>query len=641
MVIGRDHQPGGGHRPREIRVGLMLAGVCAAGIGVAAFGGDDPPQLPLQTTSNDFFQPGTQPDPNLRTMAALVSASQCSFCHANYGETMEDPSPPFNGWKASMMAQSARDPIFHAKLTIAEQDATGSAEYCIRCHSPNAFIAGHTSLDEFTALDFEGVACNFCHRLVDPVFKPGLSPDVDEAILADLEVQGLIPPEGSNARYIIDPVDSRRGPFDDIQVNPHFGADIVHSPFHRSAEVCWTCHDVSNPTLMQNPDGTFSLTELDTPHPTQQQNDMFPVHRTYQEWLHSYYGQTEGVQHNGRFGGNHPTGVMQVCQDCHMPDTILAGCGLGGVYVERQDMPAHLFAGANTWVLGAIQELYGPTATGLSQNEVDAAIARNIDMLEKATDTTVEQEGQELHVRVINRSGHKFPTGFPDGRRAWINVRFFDADEVLISERGAYDFDLAELSEEDTKVYEAIMGVDAEQSTATGLPEGPTHHFVLANTILKDNRIPATGVYVADYADNGAAPVGASFQEGQHWDDTIYDIPTGTASAIVTVYYQTTSKSFIEFLRDENTTDELGQQAYDLWVAHGKSAPAPIDVVEISITPHGGVGDFNNDNFVDAADLALLLSVWGVQTTSPADLDGNGVIGPGDLAILLANWYSG
>ena len=37
--------------------------------------------------------------------------------------------------------------------------------------------------------------------------------------------------------------------------------------------------------------------------------------------------------------------------------------------------------------------------------------------------------------------------------------------------------------------------------------------------------------------------------------------------------YQTVSKEFVEFLRNENRTNDAGNILYDLWEANGKSAP--------------------------------------------------------------------
>jgi hypothetical protein len=42
---------------------------------------------------------------------------------------------------------------------------------------------------------------------------------------------------------------------------------------------------------------------------------------------------------------------------------------------------------------------------------------------------------------------------------------------------------------------------------------------------------------------------------------------------VATLYYQTTSKDYVEFLRDHNTTNTAGQVMYDAWVANGRAAP--------------------------------------------------------------------
>ncbi|MEY3144178.1 MAG: GDSL-like Lipase/Acylhydrolase family [Planctomycetota bacterium] len=52
-----------------------------------------------------------------------------------------------------------------------------------------------------------------------------------------------------------------------------------------------------------------------------------------------------------------------------------------------------------------------------------------------------------------------------------------------------------------------------------------------------------------------------------------------------------------------------------------------------------GLGDINNDGFIDGADLAILLADWSLSG-SPADLDGDGKVGASDLALLLSLWRS-
>src|SRR5690606_20829632 len=114
-------------------------------------------------------------------------------------------------------------------------------------------------------------------------------------------------------------------------------------------------------------------------------------------------------------------------------------------FFPRPDIPLHGFNGGNTWVIGAIRDMLGEEADfyGLTQERVDAAVARTIDMLRAASDMELTQVDDQLQVRVINYSGHKLPTGYPEGRRMWLNVKFLDADDNLIAEHGAYDFDEA------------------------------------------------------------------------------------------------------------------------------------------------------------------------------------------------------
>jgi hypothetical protein len=52
--------------------------------------------------------------------------------------------------------------------------------------------------------------------------------------------------------------------------------------------------------------------------------------------------------------------------------------------------------------------------------------------------------------------------------------------------------------------------------------------------------------------------------------------------------------------------------------------------------PPSNPADLNNDNAVNATDLAILLGAWG--TAGPGDIDGNGLVNAADLAALLGAW---
>lgn len=48
--------------------------------------------------------------------------------------------------------------------------------------------------------------------------------------------------------------------------------------------------------------------------------------------------------------------------------------------------------------------------------------------------------------------------------------------------------------------------------------------------------------------------------------------------------------------------------------------------------------DFNRDDVVNSADLAIFLTMWGPANGSSADFNRNGVVGADDLATFLAAW---
>ncbi len=436
----------------------------------------------------------------------------------------------------------------------------------------------------------------------------------------------------------------RRGPRDpDVDgINHPQGADAIHSPFHTVADFCGTCHDVSNPVFVRQPEGTYQPGALGSPHPTMDKRDMFPVERTYSEWTASQFADG-GVQLNGRFGGNHPTGVMETCQDCHMPDQVGPGCRNNGLV--RPDAPQHALNGGNTWVLDAVRTMdadangqpdWPDSVTGLTDEFAQDAKDRVYDLLRNASDLALMQDGSALTVRVTNWTGHKLPSGYPEGRRMWINVKFFDAQDQVCLEHGAYDFVTAELDASDTKVYETKLGLDAVMAGLTGFPEGESFHFAVNNVILKDNRIPPVGFTNAGFAAVQAAPVGHAYPDGQHWDDTDYAIPGCAVKAVVTVYYQTTSKEYIEFLRDANTTDNLGQVVHDEWVLHGMSAPVDMDAAEIVLAIPCPWDCADGSGTIDTVDFLALLSEWG-QIGTPCDFGADGV-DVSDFLDLLAHW---
>ncbi|GIV74895.1 MULTISPECIES: PQQ-dependent sugar dehydrogenase [Caldilinea] len=527
----------------------------------------------------DFFLPGTQP---AHMIDPIVDPTSCQSCHT---------TPIYGAWRGSMKSQAGRDPLFWAALHIANQDVENAGDFCLRCHTPRGWFSGRSHPADGSALEstdlVAGVACETCHRMVDPEPSGG-----DAAASArDAAIRSTISPtlpagHVGSAMLILDPEDNRRGPFSISPAPPHpkatwrtellgQGGDPV-----TEARVCGVCHNLDNPTLSWNPvTGRYEPNEEDAPAPSFNKGELFPIKRTFDEWLYSAYATPEGV-YAPQFAGARPDGVVRTCQDCHMP-RMTGIAATGGVQRDCSTngcLPEHSFAGANTWTPQLLQDpRWRLNATGDALH-LNTAIASARAMLRRAATLTIDFDPnatpKQARVRVINETGHKLPTGYPEGRRIWLNVRAYDAAGRLVFESGAYDPVTGILQQDSQlKVYEAKLGID------DGVTVTESFHFIRNNTVLKDNRIPPRGYTIAAYDQPGLRPVGAVYADNQHWDDTLYVLPNEAASVVVVLYYQTASKEYIDFLRTRGGEDGvlLGQMWDDL-----KSPP---EVMAVAMAP--------------------------------------------------------
>jgi hypothetical protein len=190
-----------------------------------------------------------------------------------------------------------------------------------------------------------------------------------------------------------------------------------------------------------------------------------------------------------------------------------------------------------------------------------------------------------VRLRITNLTGHKLPTGYPEGRRMWINVQFFDADGKLLAEKGKYGEKEADifgravkvptlLDPEDTTVYECLPAISEAQAKKFGKEPGPSFHFVLNDTIAIDNRIPPKGFKNSAFAEHLCGPIGAAYADGQHWDDTEWKLPAGCAKVTARLMYQSVSWEYVKFLAEENKTDEWGRRLYEAWNKTGRCPPS-------------------------------------------------------------------
>ena len=227
----------------------------------------------------------------------------------------------------------------------------------------------------------------------------------------------------------MDPTQYRRGPFTDPAA-PH---PFLASPFHRSSELCGTCHDVSNPAFDRVAGADYAPGPLDQKADSVMSHLLMPLERTYSEWKNSAF--PAGV-YAPDFAGNKSDGIVASCQDCHLRDVSGTGCNDPAAPL-RADLPLHDMMGGNAWMPSVVAALY--------PGETDAAAladgaARAVSMLQKAAlvDVAVVHEGDSSRadVTVTNRTGHKLPTGYPEGRRMWLHVVARDEGGTVVYESG-------------------------------------------------------------------------------------------------------------------------------------------------------------------------------------------------------------
>jgi hypothetical protein len=124
-----------------------------------------------------------------------------------------------------------------------------------------------------------------------------------------------------------------------------------------------------------------------------------------------------------------------------------------------------------------------------------------------------------------------------------------------------------------------LQGITPELANLLGVEAGHSFHFLLNNTVLKDNRIPPRGFTNAKFNQDGLRPVGVSYADGQYWDTTEFIVPLETAQVVVTLYYQTASTAYLDFLRENGGLD--GEMLHQLNI----TAPNSPQVVQIARFP--------------------------------------------------------
>jgi hypothetical protein len=614
------------------------------------------------------FLPGSQPG-----SAVLEHSTRCDNCHGGYAPAHE----PAHNWRGSMMAHASRDPLWLAAATAAMQDSVwqlgnpNGADICVRCHVPVGWLGDRSDPvngTRFVGSDFDGVTCDFCHRMVDPMHALR-QPDVpaetagqgatqaDRTFTADGTVlqalrlfdgtnyfdtlrslprhygDGSLPGyvEATSGHFVVGGAANKRGP----QSSTNAMHAWYYSRFHRSRNFCGTCHDVSNGP-MANALVAAGTSERRAP------STYFHQERTFSEFLASAYGRG-GAPANPKIG----VAFVSTCQDCHLRKVT----GRPSIFPgAAREMGLHDLTGGNSWIPGilASADMTSPSFdpynhailsgakypgakvdVGGVQGHGAALLAgrdRALAQLRMAADLKVRSAGEGIIIlAVVNNTGHKLISGFPEGRRMWLNVKFFGGGGEIVSEINPYEPLETRLDGLGNEVY--VSGGDLVrtheeliwEAKMQSIPaeESDTLRFLLATGRSKDNRIPPKGFDVSVAAERLALPVwngvdapdyftAEEYERGE--DEVTIAVPPGTSRWRAVLYYQTTSKAYVEFLRDEINgtatalrsptpsgeaaayiaqTDpffasvrDWGRAIWDLWLHNGGSPPVAMATSE-------------------------------------------------------------
>jgi hypothetical protein len=304
------------------------------------------------------------------------------------------------------------------------------------------------------------------------------------------------------------------------------------------------------------------------------------IERTYSEWLLSDFAKSD---------------PQQTCQSCHYPNVEGGGQASRYTKLHRDHFVMHGPVGGSTWVQDVVVMLWRGKGD-IDPAALSAAKERALALLRTAAELELTFPATDrAELRITNLTGHKLPTGYPEGRRMWVNVRYYNAAGEVIDEIGRYDMTEDTLKGETvavptlldpnrTRVYESLPGISETQAAEHGLEAGKSFHFVLNDIVVKDNRIPPRGFNNAAFAEHQCAPVGAEYADGQHWDIVELALPQGTQRVEVRLMYQSVSWEYLKFLVEENRTDDWSERLYDAWTKTDHCPPQVI--VSLSRSMH-------------------------------------------------------
>ena len=448
----------------------------------------------------------------------FVTSHECAACHNGLTAREGEDVSIGVSWRASIMANSSRDPYWQAGVRREVMDHPSVAEEiedeCSICHMPmsttraraegrHGGIFAHlpigASAAEEDRLAADGVSCALCHQIgPERLGTP-------QSFTGGFVIGG---PTAAGERRMFGPFEidaGRKG-----IMRSATGMTPAEATHVGESELCATCHTLYTQAL--GPDGAVLGT--------------LPEQVPYLEWRHSAFRQE------------------QSCQACHMPEVDGPAPIASVLGEERTGLNRHTFLGGNFFMLRMLNRYRTELGVEALPQELEAAAAGTLEQLRQRTASVALSASGEargrlaVDVTVRNLTGHKLPTAYPS-RRAWLYVTVHDAADRLIFGSGAIepsglirgndnDADAKRFEphhtvierEDQVQIYESIMH-DARSEVTTGL--------LRATAYVKDNRLLPRGFDKAtadrDIAVLGGARADADFTDAG--DRVRYLVDTG------------------------------------------------------------------------------------------------------------------
>jgi hypothetical protein len=482
-------------------------------------------------------------------------SGDCYGCHGpdNVGPVFANTTSDgrdvnnIDAWRSTMMANSARDPFWRAKVshevTVNPAHQVALEDKCTSCHAPMGRHDYHLA-----GIGPYGIA----DLMDDPIAKDGVS-----CLACHMqEADSLGKLFSGNLKF--NTLHQVYGPYENPVAGPmsaFFSITPIYSEHITSAGVCAGCHTLITETA-----------DLDGNHT----GDRFVEQATYHEWVNSSFN-TDADPENGLS-----------CQACHMP-RIDEGIVISALYdnlTPRSPFGQHQFAGANVFMLRLLKQNINPLMLTASSTQFDTTIARTHRMLKQHSllleAEVVDRNADEalIDVTLTNLAGHKFPSGYP-ARRAFIELLVKDGSGNTIFHNGYLDPDGdihghdaafephhdVITGEDQPQIYEMVMG-DVNGDKTTVLERAKTH--------LKDNRLVPAGFSSSHYTADTTAIVGVPAedidfnrgplgQEGSGTDITHYRVPMNGYAGLITVearvWYESAPRRWMQELFAMNTTE--------------------------------------------------------------------------------------